>query len=125
MRISVAAIAPTWKVLGGDSLKVAVLNDTKQIVGPGGSPVHHASAFGGAVVLQEQEIKELERFAIRLDRRESRDARLTVADEAIEDVLSWFLARGPERWMSDVAREIKEEALLEGIPVFDSDLFRA
>jgi hypothetical protein len=119
-RISVAALAPLWEVPGEFCGRVAVLNHASYLSGSNRSTDQlSASAFGGAVLLDDDEIEELGRLSAVLEATRSRDARLLVPDDRIEAVISWFLARAPGRWTPDVLREVEEEALFEGEPILE------
>src|SRR6478736_1422521 len=124
-RLSVAALAPIWEVPGKLRSKVAVLNESSYGA-PRSQGIHHsrsASAFGGGVRLTPNEVKELERLSATPERIGGLEGRLLAPDDAIEGVLSWFIDQGADRWISDIAREVEEEALLEGKPIFDPALF--
>jgi hypothetical protein len=59
------------------------------------------------------------------EREGSKDARLLVDDNGLKSVIEWFIQRGHDRWISDVIREVSEEALLEGEPVFNTDVIQS
>jgi hypothetical protein len=121
-RISVAALAVEWVSFDGESRKVALVNGEDRP--PNGvDRFPSASAFGGGVLLEDAELHELSEFGCSVERQGSRDARLIAAAPRIPVVLDWFRAKGADRWLVDIAREVREEAFYEGDPVFDVGLF--
>lgn len=115
-RLSVAALAPLWRTSGHEHI-VALLN------APGISSTQSASSFGGAVELRDCESAELHGLGAVPDRPGSADARLMVSPGCMRSVVNWFLQRSAERWLMDMARELREEAMHEGTPIFGDGEF--
>lgn len=116
-RVSVAALAPDWVSASGARHKIALHNLRRN------APAS-ASAFGGGVQLRHSELGELEEFSATVERSGSLDGRLLLTRPNLSDLMCWFTSKGPDRWREDLTREIREEAFIEGDPVFDEQLLK-
>ena len=115
-RISVAVLAPKWNT-GGDDIVVGILNK-KLWRGK-----KKAAAFGGALTLTTAELNYLATLGATVEREGSTDARLNLNEDALPEVLDWFRKLSPERLLPEILREIREEALEGGEPVFNAGAF--